>query len=77
MGDKVVRIEPLAFFKDGVGQKYSFVFNNNTHFKVENNVIYSASGDIIVAAQFAEGEFVVQNGAVLEDCAFRNSAIPG
>ena len=75
MGDKVVRIEPLAFFKDGVGQKYSFVFNNNTHFKVENNVIYSASGDIIVAAQFAEGEFVVPNGAVLEDCALRYSSI--
>lgn len=75
MGSKVSSIQPIAFFKDGVGEKYSFVFNNNEYFKAENDIIYSASGIKIVAAQFAEGEFVVQNGAVLEDCALRYSGI--
>lgn len=76
MGNKVAKINPLAFRSEGYqSESYSFVFVDNTSFKVENNIIYSYDGTTIISAQFATGEFHVPNGMVVAPNAFTYSSI--
>lgn len=74
MGNNVKVIEPYAF-KSSVTHDLTFQFENNTNFKVENNIIYTYDGKTIVSAQFAKGEFHVKDGMEVSDNAFSNSEI--
>lgn len=74
IGNKLSKINTYAFKYTNAGN-YNFVFDNNTNFKVVNNVIYTYDGTTIVAAPFASGVFHVADGMKVLDNAFSNSDI--
>lgn len=74
IGNKLTKIETYAFKYTNAGN-YNFVFDNNTNFKVLNNVIYTYDGTTIVSAPFASGVFHVADGMKVMDNAFSNSDI--
>lgn len=74
IGNKLSKIDTYAFKYTNAGN-YDIVFNNNTNFKIVNNVIYTYDGTTIVTAPFASGVFHVADGMKVLDNAFSNSNI--
>ena len=75
IGNKLSKIDTYAFKYTNAGN-YDIVFNNNnTNFKIVNNVIYTYDGTTIVAAPFASGVFHVADDMKVLNNAFSNSNI--
>lgn len=74
IGNKLSKIYTYAFKYTNAGN-YDIVFNNNTNFKIIDNVIYTYDETTIVTAPFASGVFHVADGMKVLDNAFSNSNI--
>lgn len=75
IGSNTFSIQPLALKSTNSSNTYTINFNNNTHFKVVNNIIYSYDESEIVAAPFYSGELTIPSGKTILENAFAFSGL--
>lgn len=75
IGSNTFSIQPLALKSTNSSNTYTINFNNNTHFKVVNNIIYSYDESEIVAAPFYSGELTIPSGKTILENAFAFSGV--
>lgn len=75
IGSNTFSIQPLALKATNSNNTYTIKFNNNNHFKVVNNIIYSYDESEIVTAPFYSGELTIPSGKTICDNAFSFSGV--